>query len=316
MAFRSTRFSLPAAGFVPLHLLARLPLLFPPTGLPCFTKRVADFFRHPSGAAFAPPWSKMDESWPISGTTFGNARAAEAGGSPCTSIMEGGVFEKAGVNFSEVFGQMPEDLATQLPGEGRDFTATGLSLVLHPRNPMVPTVHANFRYLTKGGKKWFGGGSDLTHLLSLPRGRRSLPSHLEGCLFQARAACRLRAHSSNGCDEYFFSAAIAAKPRGVGGIFFTTTRSKGTTIVSLFAFVRDSAARRSWTPTYRFAAPPQNWSLLMITTTAAFRSFAPRAAYVRIQPDLRPRHAVRPQDQRADRIDPTMSLPPVARLVV
>src|SRR5881397_4052261 len=81
----------------------------------------------------------------------------EGGGGGRTRVLaEGAVFEKAGVNFSDVAGQFSEEFAAQVPGEGRDFTATGISLVLHPRNPMVPTVHANFRYLTKGGKRWFG----------------------------------------------------------------------------------------------------------------------------------------------------------------
>src|SRR5947209_14864141 len=87
----------------------------------------------------------------------------EGGGGGRTRVLTGGgVFEKAGVNFSEVAGQMSEELARQVPGDGRDFTATGISLVLHPRSPMVPTVHANFRFLSKGGKEWFGGGADLT----------------------------------------------------------------------------------------------------------------------------------------------------------
>src|SRR5215211_7742547 len=59
-------------------------------------------------------------------------------------------------------GPFPEEFARQLPGTGRDFTATGVSLVLHPRSPLVPTVHANFRFLTKGDGQWFGGGADLT----------------------------------------------------------------------------------------------------------------------------------------------------------
>src|SRR5947208_1443761 len=84
------------------------------------------------------------------------------GGGRTRVIIDGGVFEKAGVNFSEVYGQMSPEFAKQLPGEGLDFTAAGMSLVLHPRSPMVPTVHANFRFLTKGDKQWFGGGSDLT----------------------------------------------------------------------------------------------------------------------------------------------------------
>src|SRR5262249_43531839 len=86
----------------------------------------------------------------------------EGGGGGRTRMLEnGGVFEKAGVNFSDVHGQFSEEFARQIPGEGRGFTATGISLVLHPRSPMVPTVHANFRFLTKGEKQWFGGGAGL-----------------------------------------------------------------------------------------------------------------------------------------------------------
>src|SRR6266404_7196922 len=77
----------------------------------------------------------------------------EGGGGGRTRVLaDGGVFEKAGVNFSEVFGQMSPEFAAQIPGEGRDFTAAGISLVLHPLSPKVPTVHANFRHLTKGEK--------------------------------------------------------------------------------------------------------------------------------------------------------------------
>src|SRR3954447_15324331 len=84
------------------------------------------------------------------------------GGGRTRVIADGAVFEKGGVNFSEVHGEMSEEFAGQVPGEGRAFTACGISLVLHPVNPMVPTVHANFRFLTKGERQWFGGGSDLT----------------------------------------------------------------------------------------------------------------------------------------------------------
>src|SRR6516164_1052312 len=67
----------------------------------------------------------------------------EGGGGGRTRVLaDGGVFEKAGVNFSDVHGQFSEEFAAQLPGEGRDFTATGISLVLHPRSPLIPTAHA------------------------------------------------------------------------------------------------------------------------------------------------------------------------------
>src|SRR5262249_58374449 len=79
------------------------------------------------------------------------------GGGRSRVMIEGGVFEKAGVNFSEVFGEMSPEFAQQVPGEGRQFNATGVSLVLHPRSPLVPTVHANFRFLTIGDPAWFPG---------------------------------------------------------------------------------------------------------------------------------------------------------------
>src|SRR4051812_33139601 len=82
------------------------------------------------------------------------------GGGRSRVLADSGVFEKAGVNFSEVFGEFSEEFARQVPGEGRAFTASGISLVLHPRSPLVPTVHANFRFLSKGERQWFGGGAD------------------------------------------------------------------------------------------------------------------------------------------------------------
>src|SRR5262249_50212307 len=81
------------------------------------------------------------------------------GGGRTRVLQEGAIFEKAGVNFSAVHGSFPEAFANRLPvGDGLDFFATGVSLVLHPLNPFVPTVHANFRYLERGSGGWFGGG--------------------------------------------------------------------------------------------------------------------------------------------------------------
>src|SRR5688572_8249628 len=87
------------------------------------------------------------------------------GGGRTRVLSEGALFEKAGVNFSDVHGEFSKELAASLPGSGTAFRATGVSLVLHPRNPHIPTVHANFRRLQRGkGEEngWFGGGADLT----------------------------------------------------------------------------------------------------------------------------------------------------------
>jgi coproporphyrinogen III oxidase len=129
---------------------------------------------------------------------------------------------------------MSEDFAAQVPGEGRDFTAAGLSLVLHPRNPMVPTVHANFRFLTKGTKQWFGGGADLTPYYPF----REDVIHFHRVW---KATCTRHgppvdyARFKKWCDEYFFLA-HRGEARGVGGIFFDYLEGD---FASLLAFVQD-----------------------------------------------------------------------------
>jgi coproporphyrinogen III oxidase len=161
-------------------------------------------------------------------------RAGGGGGSTCV-LENGGVFEKAGVNVSEVFGELGEDFAAQLPGEGRAFFAAGVSLVLHPLSPMVPAVHANFRYIEKGERRWFGGGSDLT------------PCYLEeedARHFHAvwKRVCDRHDPSyyprfKKWCDEYFFLP-HRGECRGVGGIFFDYLEGD---FERLFAFWADAA---------------------------------------------------------------------------
>jgi coproporphyrinogen III oxidase len=142
----------------------------------------------------------------------------EGGGGGRTRVLEGGqIFEKAGVNFSEVFGTLSEEFATQLPGEGLDFSATGISLVLHPRNPMVPTVHANFRYVEKGDRAWFGGGADLTPYYLFEEDAVHFHSTWKQACDRHDKAYYPR--FKQWCDEYFFLK-HRSEARGVGGIFF------------------------------------------------------------------------------------------------
>jgi coproporphyrinogen III oxidase len=129
---------------------------------------------------------------------------------------------------------MSPDFAKQLPGEGLDFTACGISLVLHPRNPKVPTVHANFRYLTKGEQSWFGGGADLTPYY--PYREDVIHFHKTW-----KAACERHPAPvdypkfKRWCDDYFFLT-HRQEPRGVGGIFFDYLEGD---FDALFRFVRD-----------------------------------------------------------------------------
>lgn len=160
----------------------------------------------------------------------------EGGGGGRTRILtDGKVFEKAGVNFSAVHGEFSEEFASQIPGEGREFTACGISLVLHPLSPMIPTVHANFRFLTKGEKQWFGGGADLTPYY---------PYREDVIHFHRTWKDVCDKHASDvidyekfkkWCDEYFYLK-HRGEPRGVGGIFFDYIEGD---LPKVFAFVQD-----------------------------------------------------------------------------
>ncbi len=170
------------------------------------------------------PGRFREDSWQRPGGGGGRSRV----------LADGGVFEKAGVNFSEVAGQMSPEFAAHVPGDGLEFTATGISLVLHPRNPFVPTVHANFRYLTKGDKSWFGGGADLTPYY--PFREDVIHFHRtwkDACTRHAPPVDYPR--FKKWCDEYFFLP-HRQEARGVGGIFFDYLEGDFDT---LFAFIRD-----------------------------------------------------------------------------
>jgi coproporphyrinogen III oxidase len=164
------------------------------------------------------------------------------GGGRTRVLEEGHVFEKAGVNVSSVWGELEEAFARKLGGDGRDFFAAGLSLILHPRSPLVPSVHANFRFIQQGTKAWFGGGADLTpHYLF-----EEDASHFHATL---KAVCETHeagsyARFKEAADRYFWLG-HRGEARGVGGIFFEDT---GRAPELDFAFVKDCA--RAFLPAY------------------------------------------------------------------
>ena len=167
-----------------------------------------------------------EDSWVREGGGGGRSRVLE----------EGGVFEKGGVNFSEVHGEFSPEFAKQIPlGEGTRFVASGVSLVLHPRNPYVPTVHANFRYLTKGEAWWFGGGGDLTPYY--PFKEDVVHFHRiwkEAC--DRHPSVADHAKMKKDCDTYFHLP-HRGEARGVGGIFFDYLTGEKE---SVFAFVKEA----------------------------------------------------------------------------
>jgi len=159
----------------------------------------------------------------------------QGGGGGRTRILEDGrIFEKAGVNFSSVHGNLPEEFAAKIPlGDGAAFFATGISLVFHPASPKVPAVHANFRYLEKGNAQWFGGGTDLTPCY--PYAEDAV--HFHRTLKDAcdRHDPQHYPRFKEWCDEYF-TLKHRGEMRGVGGVFFDYLQGDA---AANFAFVRE-----------------------------------------------------------------------------
>jgi coproporphyrinogen III oxidase len=164
------------------------------------------------------------------------------GGGRTRVLEEGRVFEKGGVNVSAVWGELDEAFARKLSGEGRDFFATGVSLILHPRSPLVPTVHANFRFIQQGAKAWFGGGADLTPHYLFDEDAAHFHRTLQAVCERHQAGSYQRFKEA--CDRYFWLH-HRQEARGVGGIFFENT---GRDPEVDFAFVQDCA--RAFVPAY------------------------------------------------------------------
>lgn len=182
----------------------------------------------------------LEESW----------QREEGGGGRSRVMVDGAVFEKGGVNFSHVMGAgMPGSATAQRPElAGRSYEAMGVSLVMHPLNPRVPTTHMNVRFFVamKDGEEpiwWFGGGYDLTPYYG----------YEEDCQHWhqvARDACNgfsgeLFSKYKKWCDEYFYLK-HRDEPRGVGGLFFDDLNELG--FDESFRFLR--AVGDSFIPAY------------------------------------------------------------------
>lgn len=147
----------------------------------------------------------------------------EGGGGRTRVIENGAVFEKGGVNISGVHGELPDSMKAYFGVKDANFFACGLSLVLHPKNPMVPTVHANWRYFELYGNngeivdQWFGGGQDLTPYYLFDEDATHFHS-------VCKTACEKHNDSfytlyKKRCDEYFWNT-HRNEARGIGGLFF------------------------------------------------------------------------------------------------
>ena len=155
-------------------------------------------------------------------------KRSEGGGGRSRILENGSVIEKGGVNISQVHGSLPESMQAYFKVGDVAFSACGLSLVIHPKNPMAPTVHANYRYFEmydKSGKcidQWFGGGLDLTPYYLFEEDAKHFHK-------QCKQACdehhtEFYSDFKDKCDSYFYNA-HRDEARGIGGLFFDYLRA-------------------------------------------------------------------------------------------
>jgi len=195
-------------------------------------------------------------------------RKVENGGGGEGGMLKGRLFEKAGVHISTVKGEFTAEMQAAIPGALDDprFWASGISLIIHPRNPHIPAVHMNTRMVVTT-KSWFGGGADLTPLLAHQRDQ----NHKYSKDFHAgmKAACEGHAPADypefkDWCDRYFHLH-HRDEPRGTGGIFydrldsgdwnadFAFTQSVGEHFLSTYEAITRDAMHTPWTESERDA---------------------------------------------------------------
>ncbi len=193
----------------------------------------------------------------------------EGGGGRSRVLSQGNVFEQGGVNFSEVWGeQLPPSILQQRPeAKGHGFYATGTSMVLHPRNPYIPTVHLNYRYFEAGPVWWFGGGADLTPYYAFAEDAKHFHTTF-------KTACD-RHHSEyyptfkRWCDEYFYLK-HRQETRGVGGIFFDYQDGQG----ELYRGPHPTGEAAQYSSGVG-TLEPRNWEQLFAFVQACGQAFLP-----------------------------------------
>ncbi len=203
-----------------------------------------------------------------------NWKRGEGGGGRTRVLQDGKVFEKGGVNFSAVEGELPERAAREILQTENSkkqktwFYATGVSIVIHPSSPMVPIIHMNVRYFEADDKWWFGGGIDLTPVYVVEEDAKYFHSELKVICDRFRPD--YYPEFKQWADDYFFIR-HRGETRGIGGIFFDRVSGKGQTErQNIFSFVQ--AVGECFVPVYSllvnknkalpFGEKEKQWQLL------------------------------------------------------
>ena len=180
----------------------------------------------------------------------------DEGGGEYRILKEGKIFDKVGVNFSKVYGKFPKKFQQNIPGAQKDprFWASGISVVMHMKNPLIPAMHFNTRYICTTFD-WFGGGIDVTP---------SKKDNKEKEQFHKTLRDMCNRHDKNyykkykkWCDEYFYLP-HRKEPRGIGGIFFDYkknnfeknfkfVRDVGITFETIFQKIINKKIKKKWT---------------------------------------------------------------------
>jgi len=230
-----------------------------------FNQSCADWFetlRDRICAAFEQLEDKLTGSDQPAGRFERKAWDRPEGGGGVMSIMRGRVFEKVGVNISTVHGQFSGEFAKKIPGaeeSGGAFWASGISLVAHMRSPLVPAVHMNTRRIVTS-KSWFGGGADLTPMISDASQNEFFHSGLRECC--DRHDPKYYPEFKKWADDYFFIK-HRNEARGIGGIFYdyldsgnadadlAFTKDVGETFLKIYPQIVDNAMHKPWSKDQR-----------------------------------------------------------------
>ncbi len=206
-----------------------------------FCKRISDFEKN-----------KIN----FESTTWIKNPNKDEGGGEYRILKDGKIFDKVGVNFSKVYGKFPKKFQKNIPGAEKDpkFWASGISVVMHMKNPNIPAMHFNTRYICTT-YDWFGGGIDVTPSKKDAKEEREFHKTLQNMC--NRHNTKYYKKYKKWCDEYFYLP-HRKEPRGIGGIFFDYkkddfekdfkfVRDVGITFQSIFDQIIKEKNKKKWT---------------------------------------------------------------------